>query len=77
MTRMRISLTPVPDDCTDADTADDDDDDLRRVVAVRANGVGGFALPAANRVALAIADALPKPRIYPQPGDAARRKRRG
>ena len=78
VTRMRITLTPVPDDCTDADTVDEDD--LRELASA---GTSGNAInwtqfaQRAMRTAVAIAAALPKPRIHPQPGDVLRRKSDG
>ncbi len=65
---MRITLTPVPDDCTDTDTVDEDD--LRYVAEMWLDGHvldNGW-----RRTAQAIAAARPKPRIHPQPGDVLR-----
>ena len=72
MARYRITLTPVPDDCTDADTADER--------ALRDFGTRPWIDRQDKddrQVRNAIAAALPKPRIHPQPGDVLRRKRWG
>lgn len=72
--RYKITLTPVPDDCTDADTVDAKDwrGASYRLVTIR---VVSYV-----RVGEAMVEAipvLPKPRPHPQPGDVLRRKSNG